>query len=182
MPYILDHNFSRQIDSNQIIGGEGDRFYSGQHYPRPLRERHLVELSLHRLCLLVHNGDLVSKGCVGAVAGSPHLVNLLSHYSTLFSRIVAATPYGGNTYEGSGPQPENLRLLPAPLALVIGGVFITISLYLLNNSFNGADYRFYAGVLGSFLPFAIGAALILFCFLPNPPTVFGFSVRHFLFH
>jgi hypothetical protein len=29
-----------------------------------------------------------------------------------------------------------------------------------------------------FPPFTLGGKLLLFCFLPNPPTIFGFEIDH----
>ena len=68
--------------------------------------------------------------------------------------------------------------MPAPIALILGGLLIYGAVKFLDYAFDGSDYLFYAGVFGGFIPFALGAMLISFCFLASPPTIFGFTVQH----
>ena len=42
--------------------------------------------------------------------------------------------------------------------------------------FNREDYFMYIGAFGGAVPFIIGAILIMFCLLPDPPSIFGFSI------
>jgi hypothetical protein len=65
--------------------------------------------------------------------------------------------------------------MPESFAFIFGCFLIFISIKVLVYVFDRVDYVAYFGVLGSFLLFLIGGILLLFCVLPYPPTIFGFT-------
>jgi hypothetical protein len=91
---------------------------------------------------------------------------------------MVAHQYSSDANGSGGPKSENLRSVPASVALVLGGLFIYGAVKLLSYAFDGSDRLFMIAFLGGLIPFALGVTLILCCFLTLPPTIFGFSVGH----
>ena len=92
---------------------------------------------------------------------------------------IRVTDYDGKCANGGGgPQSINLRVVPPTLAFFVGSVLIGLAMYLLNRTLYRSDFLMYVGMFGGFVPFLIGFALVLFCFLTGPPSIFGFTIGH----
>ena len=66
------------------------------------------------------------------------------------------------------------------VALFLGGALIIGSTKFLFYAMDRGGKLFYLAFLGGFPFFCLGFLLILFCFLSDPPSIFGFSIglRH----
>jgi hypothetical protein len=107
-----------------------------------------------------------------------HGVQLAAHHTILFVRIETGDAYGSEADSRRDPKTNHFRVLPRPFAVFLGCILIGLALKLLSHTLYRGDYLTYFGLFGGFIPFALGFALILFCFLPDPPPVFGFSIGH----
>lgn len=74
---------------------------------------------------------------------------------------------------------DHSRAVPIPCAFLLGCIFLGLAVNLLCHTLYRSDYLVYVGVFIGFIPFALGMALIIFCFLPYPPPIFGFWVGHY---
>jgi hypothetical protein len=117
------------------------------------------------------------------VAVPPHLIQLplhdsklIAHYIPLTFGIASPNPNSCSPNRGSKPEASDTRYLPKSIAMLSGSLLIVMALVFLIYCINRADYFILFGVLGGFLPFCLGFMLIFFCFLPNPPPIFGFSI------
>lgn len=107
-----------------------------------------------------------------------HLSQLPTHKLRLLMSIMTRYVYSGDADEGGEPKTDNFRVLPKPVPLPLGCILIGLAVELFAQTFNRVDYFFYISIFGGFVPFAFGCAFILFCFLSNPPPIFGFVVGH----
>lgn len=101
---------------------------------------------------------------------------LTLHDPALLDSILSADSNGRYTYSGSEPEASDARDLPKSIALLSGSSLIVMALIFLKYCVNRADYFIIFGVIGGFLPFCVGVLLVLFCFLPDPPTIFGLTI------
>jgi hypothetical protein len=125
----------------------------------------------------------------GEICGDPrsagyfHLVQLAAHGNQLTLRdtallasIMSTEPNSHYAYSGSEPEASDTRFLPKSIALLSESFLIGVALIFLNYSINLADYFILLATIGGFLPFCLGFILIFFCFLPDPPPIFGFVI------
>lgn len=68
------------------------------------------------------------------------------------------------------------EMLPPPLALLVGGVLVIGTCKLLFYAMDRGGKIFGMVFIGGFPIFFFGFMLILFCFLPESPSIFGFSI------
>ena len=57
-----------------------------------------------------------------------------------------------------------------------GIVLMALAIIFLIYSLNRSDYFMYVGAFGGSPAVHRGFLLLLFCFLPDPPPIFGFSI------
>lgn len=107
----------------------------------------------------------------------PHFQYLIVHTSPLFFSITVPDPNRDDASSSRRPKAADLPQLQAKFALILGGVLIFGSFKFLSYALHRDDYFIHVGIVGGFIPFAIGVVLILFCFLPAAPPVFWFSVQ-----
>jgi hypothetical protein len=148
-----------------IDGQRTDRFSPCGAYPSALARLGDVSRGLRGF------GQTVCD--LGRVSGR---LQLVEHDGSLPVGIVIANPNSGNADEGGGPKTDNPRMLPTAFALFLGMVLVVASVKFLLYAFDRGGYFSGAAFVFGFPLFFIGFSLIFFCFLPDPPPIFGFFV------
>jgi hypothetical protein len=95
---------------------------------------------------------------------------------SVIQKINSLLQYGSYANSSSEPQPSDTKHLPKAIIFMTGVSLIIFAIVFLLYCFNRDDYFMYIGTFGGMVPFIIGFLLILFCFLPDPPPIFGFVV------
>jgi hypothetical protein len=138
-------------------------------------------LLLHFGQLTVHNGNLRVHGSDGAFRLSHcglHNGKLISHDLSLLAGIASPNEDCGDTNEASKPEPQETKSLPAPIAVLLGGVFIVAAVKFLFHTLDRGGYILYKTFILGFPFFCLGGMLIFFSFLPDPPSILGFTTQH----
>lgn len=105
-----------------------------------------------------------------------HFIELLLHSAALATRVVFASANGGDSNCCGNPQPHYTKNLPPLVPCVSGIVLMSLAIVFLVYSINRGDYFFYIGAFGGAPVFILGFLLVFFCVLPDPPTIFGFTI------
>lgn len=103
-------------------------------------------------------------------------IKLSLHHIALPSGVTITNNDRGYPHKGREPQSGDASYLPKPIALALGAFLCITAMIFLNYCIERADYFILIGTLGGGVPFIVGGLLILFCFLPDPPPIFGFIV------
>jgi hypothetical protein len=106
-----------------------------------------------------------------------HFIKLPRHDISLPVRVATTDDNSKGTDRGGSPKPKDLPLIPPPLASLVGAILVVGSSKLLFNAMDGSGKLVCAAFLGGFPFFMLGVALLLFCFLPEPPPIFWFAVE-----
>lgn len=72
-------------------------------------------------------------------------------------------------------------MLPGPIALLLGGLLVVASIKFLFYALDCGGKLLCLAFFGGFPFFFLGFALIFFCFLPDPPSIFGLGIARFHF-
>lgn len=99
-----------------------------------------------------------------------------THFPQLMGRIAASDDDGGNSSGGGGHNTDNASALPATVASLLGTVIAFLAIKLIFYATDRGGKSVYAGVIVGFPIFLLGFCLLLFCFLPDPPPIFGLEV------
>lgn len=102
-------------------------------------------------------------------------IQLSLHTSSLLPGIMSTEPDGGDPDKARKPKAEESKFLPAPVAFLLGCMLVVGSTKLLLYALDRGGYLMYIVFIVGFLPFCLGGLLIFFCFLPDPPPIFGFG-------
>jgi len=73
---------------------------------------------------------------------------------------------------------DNTIYIPEDSAFLLGAILIAMAVIFLVYCVDRSDYFILIGTFGGFIPFFFGCFLILSCFIPDPPPVFGFAVQN----
>ncbi len=119
----------------------------------------------------------------------PHLIQLATHNDPLIAhdipllvRINRGNYDSNQTHPSSRPKPSNFPEISAPLAFIMGLVICGGLLKLLFYFGNREINLLYIVIFGGFPLYVLGLALMLFCFLPDPPPIFWFRIIPFHFY
>lgn len=105
-----------------------------------------------------------------------HFIQLALHKTALPVRITTRNANSQETYYGGDPQTANSPTLPKPIAFFLGSILIVAMFKLLFYSFDRGGKIFYMVFFGGFPLAFLGVALVVFCFLPDPPPIFWFKI------
>ena len=105
-----------------------------------------------------------------------HLLQLPLHDSPLMMGVERGNKNSYKADTSGSPKTNNPRFLPPILLCIFGASLVICTVKFLLYAMDSANKLFYVAFLGGFPFFCVGIALILFCFLYDPPTIFGFSI------
>jgi hypothetical protein len=120
--------------------------------------------------IALDGGDTETSQLIG------HDLALLDHNCPLLVRVPGGDYDSESADSSSRSQHSNFPKIPAPLAFSMGCVLCGGLLKLLFYIGNRGDKLFYAAIFMGFPFYMLGVALIIFCFLPDPPPIFWFAV------
>lgn len=164
--YYRCRETNRPIAHGQWTGAEGSS------NPRSASYFHFIQLAAHDIGLGGQCGD----GSVCLLTGRLHANELPLHHFPLPLRIRVPNPNGGHPHNSRAPETDNSHNLPTPIPFLAGMFLMGLAIIFLIYCVNRDDYFFYIDAFGGAVPFIIGALLIMFCLLPDPPSIFGLSI------
>jgi hypothetical protein len=106
-----------------------------------------------------------------------HLIQGELHNTPLPVRITTTDDNGNGTNTGGNPQTESGKFIPSSVAIFSGALLIAGAVKCLFYAIDRGGKVFYMAFFGGFPIFFVGFTLVFFCFLSDPPTIFGLTVR-----